>query len=277
MVGAPSGHIEQLPSGSYRVHVYVGIDPITRKRVYLRETAKDHTKAQVVLGKLLAQAQAGREPESDANVSFLLDQYVPLAEWDVSTRETCEGYIRRTIRPALGHLPVRKVRSPILDQLYGRLKKCGDLACTRRSFIEHRNVPDLRVPSASGRTAWERVASKLRDAIASGALPAGTELPSVRELHELQGLPTATVRCVFAELAAEGLIVAQQGRSAVVTGEVPDEDTPGRRPWRPGRGHDCALAGCQRHVCKPMKPNTIRQIHSILSGAFDTARRWDTR
>jgi hypothetical protein len=41
--------------------------------------------------------------------------------WDVSTRETCEGYIRRTIRPALGHLPIRKVRGPILDQLYARL------------------------------------------------------------------------------------------------------------------------------------------------------------
>jgi integrase len=276
MSATPSGHIEELPSGSYRVHVYVGVDPITRKKLYLRETAKDYTKAQIVLGKLLAQAQAGKEPESGATVGQLLDAYVPIAEWDVSTRETCEGYIRRTIRPALGHLKVRKVRGPILDQLYARLRKCGDLACTGKPFVEHRNVPDLRVDgSGSKRTDWQAVAGKLRVAISSGALPAGSALPSVRELHELQGLGTSTVQRVFAELADEGLIVVQHGRTAVVAGSVEDADSPGRPLWRPGRGHDCALAGCQRHACKPMKPNTIRQIHSILSGAFDTARRWE--
>ena len=36
-----------------------------------------------------------------------------------------EGFIRRTIKPALGHLEVRKIRGPILDQLYARLKRCG--------------------------------------------------------------------------------------------------------------------------------------------------------
>ncbi len=30
------------------------------------------------------------------------------------------GFIRRTIKPALGHLEVRKVRGPILDKLYTR-------------------------------------------------------------------------------------------------------------------------------------------------------------
>src|SRR6516225_8548617 len=82
----PSGHIEELPSGSYRVAVYVGSDPITRKRQYLRETARDSVQAQIVLGKLLARAQAGKEPESGATVGQLLDLYMPLAEWDVSTR-----------------------------------------------------------------------------------------------------------------------------------------------------------------------------------------------
>jgi ankyrin repeat protein len=39
-----------------------------------------------------------------------------------------------------------------------------------------------------------------------------------------------------------------------------------------GPGHDCKLSGCRPHACKPMKANTIRQIHSILSGAFVAAR-----
>ena len=51
----------------------------------------------------------------------LMDQYAAIAEWDVSTRQTNEGFIRRSIKPALGHLEVRKVRGPILDKLYTRL------------------------------------------------------------------------------------------------------------------------------------------------------------
>jgi hypothetical protein len=51
------------------------------------------------LGKLLEQAMAGKEPESGATVNQLLDKYVPIADWDLSTRVGFEGYIRRTIRP----------------------------------------------------------------------------------------------------------------------------------------------------------------------------------
>ena len=45
--------------------------------------------------------------------------------------------------------------------------------------------------------------------------------------------------------------------------------------WHGYRGHDCKRAGCQRHVCKPMTTKTIRNVHSILSGAFATAKRWE--
>ena len=45
---------------------------------------------------------------------------------EVSTEETNFGYIRRTIKPALGTREVRKVCGPLLDNLYARLQKCGD-------------------------------------------------------------------------------------------------------------------------------------------------------
>jgi integrase len=274
MAATPSGHIEQLPSGSFRVHVYGGIDPITRRRIYFRQTAKTLPQAQIVLGKLLEQAQAGKQPESGATVAQLLDQYVLIAEWDLSTREGYEGYIRRTIKPALGHLQVRKVRGPVLDMLYARLKKCGDLACNGRPFTEHRTVPDLRPDPAARPAAWEQAAGALREAIRSGVMPAGSPLPSVRELQSLQGIRRTTLQHAFSVLADEGLIVVRHGRNAVVAGE--DDGEPGKpRLSRPGPGHDCTLAGCQRHVCKPMKAGTIRQVHSILSGAFDTAQRWE--
>ncbi len=60
----------------------------------------------------------------------------------------------------------------------------------------------------------------------------------------------------------------------MVAGNLPEDSQPGVRRWQPGPGHDCRLAGCRRHVCSPMKPGTIRQVHSILSGASDAAKRW---
>ena len=39
--------------------------------------------------------------------------------------------------------------------------------------------------------------------------------------------------------------------------------------------HDCVARRCVPHVCKPMAASTVRQIHSIISGALSAAVRWD--
>src|SRR5450756_1373493 len=199
MADTTSGHIEQLPGGTYRVHVYAGIDPLTRRQVYFRETAKTLTQAQIALGKLLGQAQDGRQPESGATVTQLLDQYAAIAEWELSTRAGFDSYIRRIIKPSLGHLQVRKVQGPILDLLYARLKKCGDLTCTGRPFTEHRNVPDLRPESSDKRVAWEQVAGKLGDAIAAGVLggpePGGLSEAADGHFREAACDPAGGRRC----------------------------------------------------------------------------------
>jgi integrase len=39
--------------------------------------------------------------------------------------------------------------------------------------------------------------------------------------------------------------------------------------------HDCLAAKCRPHKCKPMAASTVRQIHSIISGALSAAVRWD--
>ena len=51
-------------------------------------------------------------------MGYLLDQYMAVADLDVSTREGYEGYIRRTIKPALGGMELRKLRGPVLDTFY---------------------------------------------------------------------------------------------------------------------------------------------------------------
>jgi integrase len=275
MPHAPSGHIEQLPSGSWRARVYAGKDPLTGREIRFRKTCRTERDAQIELGKLLALAQDGRQPDSGVTVAQLLDQYVQTAGWDLSTRESSLGYIRRTIKPALGSMQVRKVRGPLLDTFYARLMRCGNLACTGRAFTEHRNVPDLRPDPGDGRLGWQQAADRVRAAIRAGYLAVGDTLPSVPDLARLQGLPPGTVRHALLALAEDGLVHIRHGRTTTITGEPGPDDTPGGQPARPRPGHDCRLSGCRPHVCKPMTKSTIRNIHSILSGAFDAAQRWE--
>jgi integrase len=273
MAKARSGYIQQLPSGAFRVSVYAGTDPLTGRQIRLRRTCKTERAAQIELGKLLEQANAGGRPETDATIAQLMDRYAEVADWDLSTRKANEVYIRRVIKPALGNLQVRKIRGPLLDLLYAQLRRCSDPGCTGKRFIEHRNVPLFTVDPASRRSAWQQVADTIRDAIGCGMLAAGDPLPSVREMSALQDVPVATLQRAMAALADEDLVVVRQGRTAAVAGDA----TSGRRsgPAARSRDHDCKRAGCQPHMCKPMTAKTIRNIHSVLSGAFAAAKRWE--
>ncbi len=120
------------------------------------------------------------------------------------------------------------MQGPILDTLYSRLKKCGDLTCAGKPFTEHRNVPDLR-PSADDRRSAGAGGGQTRSAIESGALSASADIPSVRDLQALQGIPRSTLQRAFRELAGDGLIVVRQGRTAVVAGEPAEDEQPGLR------------------------------------------------
>ena len=273
MAKARGGYIQQLPSGSFRVSVYAGTDPLTGRQIRLRKTCKTERAAQIELGRLLEQAAAGRQPETDATVAQLMDRYAEVADWDLSTRKANEYYIQRVIKPALGHLQVRRIRGPLLDLLYAQLRRCGDHGCTGKPFTEHRKAPVLPLtrPAVSLPGSRWRTRSEMRSA--PGCSPPGEPLPSVREMSARQGIPVATLQHALAVLADERLLVVRQGRTAVVAGDA----GPDRRPGRAlrDRDHDCRRAGCKPHVCRPMTAKTIRNIHSILSGAFATAKRWE--
>jgi DNA-binding transcriptional regulator YhcF (GntR family) len=229
--------------------VYAGNDPLTGKEIRLKATAKTAEHAQAELARLLEQASVGRQPESAATVGYLLDQYMAVADLDVSTREGYEGYIRRTIKPALGGMELGKLRGPVLDTFYARLRRCGDLACTGRPFTEHRNVPVLTVDPGDPRPAYRQIADTLAETIRSGQLRAGERLPSVREMSE-GGVPTASARHALAVLTEEGLITSRQGRGAfIAAGDV--ASGPARlRPRRPD--HDCVREASGRYKARPI-------------------------
>ncbi len=60
------------------------------------------------------------------------------------------------------------------------------------------------------RPAYAQVAEQLREAILSGALPPGSELPSERELTDRFGVARTTIREALRALQAQGLAVAER-------------------------------------------------------------------
>jgi integrase len=136
MAKSSRGHIQRLPSGSFRVKVYAGTDPVTGKQRLLRQTCPDEASAHVALGRLLAEADGGRFPDRHATVGQALDMYLQVADLEVSTREAHQGYIRRTIGPVLGEVKIRQLGADSLDALYTALKKCSRL-CGRLPRTEH--------------------------------------------------------------------------------------------------------------------------------------------
>jgi integrase len=136
MAKTSKGHIQQLPSGSFRVKVYAGTDPVTGKGRLLRQTCPDEASAHVALGRLLAEADGGRFPDRHATVGQTLDKYLEVADLEVSTREAHQGYIRRTIGPVLREVKIRQLGADSLDSLYTALKRCSRL-CRRLPRTEH--------------------------------------------------------------------------------------------------------------------------------------------
>lgn len=135
------GNIEPLPSGAVRVRVYAGVDSLTGRQHYLKETVPAGpdamAEAEKVRTRLLNQVDEGRNPRTKANVNQLMDRYLELIDVDVNTRAGYEGYIKNHIRPLLGHLPVAKLNGETLDSFYRILRTCR-AHCGGKNFIEHR-------------------------------------------------------------------------------------------------------------------------------------------
>lgn len=65
---------------------------------------------------------------------------------------------------------------------------------------------DIRIDTSSAVPPFEQLRTQLIDAIASGALPAGERLPTVRRFAEDLGLAPGTVARAYKELEAAELI-----------------------------------------------------------------------
>lgn len=127
------GHIETLPSGSFRAVVYAGADVLTGKPQYVRETHKTYAEAGVALTRLQVQVDEVRHPRGDLTVRQAIVQWLEVADLADTTRERYEDLIRLHILPVLGDRQAGKLDVQVLDRLYARLQQCRDLCDGRRT------------------------------------------------------------------------------------------------------------------------------------------------
>jgi integrase len=86
------------------------------------------TGAQALRARLLNQVNEGRRPATDATVAQLLGRWLEVADLAWSTRVTYQGYVDRTILPALGHVQLRRLDTATLDRFYTILRARGGSA-----------------------------------------------------------------------------------------------------------------------------------------------------
>ncbi|QUQ67480.1 hypothetical protein [Kutzneria sp. CA-103260] len=131
-----------------------------------------------MLTKLLAQVDAQRTTQSSVNLSYAISEWMRVNEIEDTTRNTYVGYIDRTIVPALGLTPIRKVSARVLAEFYADLRRCR-VRCDGRPFITHKT------------TDRHDCAEKERKAHVCRPLAAAT----VRQIHTIiSGTMTAAVR-----------------------------------------------------------------------------------
>lgn len=135
------GSIEVLPSGALRVSVYAGIDPVTGRRHYLREVVRPgpdaETRAEDVARRLANEVAERRNPRTSATVNQLLDRYLDVIDVGRNTKRAYTGYLRKHVRPFVGHLKAGALDADALDSLYAEMRRCR-VHCTGRGGVDHR-------------------------------------------------------------------------------------------------------------------------------------------
>jgi hypothetical protein len=99
------GSIDELPSGARRVRVYAGIDPISKRRLYLTEIIPSGAKvwhlADQARRRLVSQVDERRNPRTSATVSQLLKRFLDQFNGDRTTLTTYRRYVQKHVEPLI--------------------------------------------------------------------------------------------------------------------------------------------------------------------------------
>jgi DNA-binding transcriptional regulator YhcF (GntR family) len=84
--------------------------------------------------------------------------------------------------------------------------------------------PSIQLDSASTVPPFEQLRTQIAAGVASGELPAGTRLATVRQMAADLGLAATTVARAYRELEADGVIATHGRRGTFVSSAVLDRD-----------------------------------------------------
>lgn len=79
----------------------------------------------------------------------------------------------------------------------------------------------LQLDNQSGVAAYRQIMEQIKFYAASGALPQGAKLPSIRELAKQLAVNPTTIVKAYTELQHEGVIEMKQGKGAFIAEALP--------------------------------------------------------
>jgi integrase len=120
--------------------VYAGIDPLTGKQNYLRETCATYDQAELALTRLQPQVDEDRHLKSGITVGQAVAQRLDVVDLEDTTRERYEDLIRLYIAPTFGDMTAAKLDAELLEKFYARLQWCRTL-CNGRPSAGHTRRP----------------------------------------------------------------------------------------------------------------------------------------
>ena len=128
--------------GVFQVRVHVGTDPVTGQRVDLTGTATTEREAEKLLTRFLAEKDARRAARSRITLGEACDRWLANLDVEVKTKHEYEGYVRRTLRPALGTVPLARLDALAIESLYAQLRRCRRLCRSGTPSVDHRTDRD---------------------------------------------------------------------------------------------------------------------------------------
>lgn len=93
---------------SLQVAVYAGEDPVTGRRLYLRESTTSEPEARRILRRLTAQVDGQRHAKTKATFRVVMESWLRTHELDETTRTFYRRYGGLHLYPAFGDEPIGK-------------------------------------------------------------------------------------------------------------------------------------------------------------------------
>lgn len=241
-----AGSIRERRPGYYEIR-FMAVNPLTgRARQVSRGFRGSKKEAQAERARLVSEISTGRHVEMEGTFGYLLERWLAHAAPKIgeNTLDTYTGHVRNHLVPALGAIPLRKLRPSDLDALYARMDRSGLKPATIRKThtVAHRALDQGR--------RWKWIAANPADDATQPSAPKSTiQPPTPEQLSLLLAAAAgqspeygAFVRLAAASGARRGELCALQwvdlevearslriARSATRTGRLKDTKTHAER------------------------------------------------